>query len=241
MAETASILSPDKTVLIPDERSGCPMANMISADALRELKSKHPDAAVVCYVNSTAEVKAESDLCCTSANAVDIVNSIEPNRPVIFVPDKFLGTWTAGKTGRDLILWEGYCPTHASITPSDVERAREQHPDAVLMVHPECLPEVTEMADAVESTSGMCRFAAATDAKEIIVGTESGLVHRLQRENPEKTFYRISRAAVCPNMKLHTLEKVLWSLQEMKTVVRVPEEIAERARAAIDAMVSVGR
>jgi quinolinate synthase len=241
MAETAAILSPNKTVLIPDENSGCPMANMISAEKLRELKAEHPDAAVVCYVNSTAEVKAESDMCCTSANAIEIVNSIQPDRPVIFVPDKFLGSWTAEKTGRDLILWEGYCPTHASITPTDVEKAREKHPGAVVMVHPECLPEVSRMADVVESTSGMCRFAAESDADEIIVGTEKGLIHRLRRENPGKTFHPISPAAVCPNMKLHTLEKVLWSLQERETVVSVPEETAERARQAIDAMVSVGR
>lgn len=241
MAETASILSPDKTVLIPDEKAGCPMADMISADELRGMKSDHPDAAVVCYVNSTAEVKAESDLCCTSANAVKIVESIDPDRPVIFVPDKYLGTWTARQTGRDLILWEGYCPTHASITPTDVEKARREHPDAVVMVHPECLPEVAQMADAVESTSGMCRFAAETDADEILVGTEIGLIERLRRENPGKDFYAVSSAAVCPNMKLHTLEKILWSLEEMQTEVRVPPDVAEKARRSIEAMVEVGR
>ncbi|MFP4176404.1 MAG: quinolinate synthase NadA [Candidatus Brocadiia bacterium] len=241
MAETASILCPDKTVLIPDPKSGCPMADMVTAEELRELKREHPDAVVVCYVNSTAEVKAESDLCCTSANATQIVESIDPDRPVIFVPDKYLGRWTALKTGRDLILWEGYCSTHASITPTDVERAREKHPDAEVVVHPECLTEVSRMADAVESTSGMCRFAARTQAEEIIVGTEIGLIERLRRENPDKTFYPVTSAAVCPNMKLHTPEKVLWSLEEMETRVSVSDDIAQRARGAIDAMVEIGR
>lgn len=241
MAETASILSPQKTVLIPDEKSGCPMANMITAEQLRAMKREHPDAVVVCYVNSTAEVKAESDLCCTSANAAKVVQTIDPERPVIFVPDKYLGAWTAKQTGRDIILWEGYCPTHASITPSDVEHAREEHPDAIVMVHPECLPEVSEMADAVESTSGMCRLAAETDADEIIVGTEIGLIERLRRENSGKNFYPVTSAAVCPNMKLHTLEKVLWSLQEMETVVDVPEKTARKAKRAIDGMISIGR
>ncbi len=241
MAETASILSPDKKVLIPDEKSGCPMANMITAEQLRSMKQQHPEAVVVCYVNSTAEVKAESDLCCTSANAAKVVETIDPERPIIFVPDKYLGAWTAKQTGRDIILWEGYCPTHASITPSDVDAARQEHPEALVMVHPECLPEVSEMADAVESTSGMCRLAAESDADEILVGTEIGLIERLRRENPEKNFYPVTSAAVCPNMKLHTLEKVLWSLQELETVVDVPEETAEQAKQAIDGMISVGR
>jgi quinolinate synthase len=241
MAETASILSPDKTVLIPDEKSGCPMANMITAEQLRSMKQEHPEAVVVCYVNSTAEVKAESDLCCTSANAAKVVETIDPERPIIFVPDKYLGAWTAKQTGRDIILWEGYCPTHASITPSDVDAARQEHPEALVMVHPECLPEVSEMADAVESTSGMCRLAAESDAHEILVGTEIGLIERLRRENPEKNFYPVTSAAVCPNMKLHTLEKVLWSLQELETVVDVAEETAEQAKQAIDGMISVGR
>ncbi|MFW6456714.1 MAG: quinolinate synthase NadA [Planctomycetota bacterium] len=241
MAETASILCPDKTVLIPDEKSGCPMANMVTAEQLRSMKEKHPEAVVVCYVNSTAEVKAESDLCCTSANAAKVVETIDSDRPIIFVPDKYLGAWTAKETGRDIILWEGYCPTHASITPRDVEKAREKHPNAIVMVHPECLPEVSEMADAVESTSGMCRVASETDAKEIIVGTEVGLIERLRRENPEKSFYPVTSVAVCPNMKLHSLEKVLWSLQEMETVVDVPDRTAEQAKRAIDGMISVGR
>lgn len=240
MAETASILCPDKTVLIPDPSAGCPMANMISAPQLRALKQQHPDAVVVCYVNSTAEVKAECDLCCTSANAAAVVNSIEPGRPVIFVPDKYLGAYTAAQTGRDMILWEGYCPTHVRIMPEDVERARAEHPDAVVMVHPECLLEVSRLADAVESTSGMCRFARETDAKEIVLGTETGMLYRLRKENPDKAFYPLSDAAVCPSMKKNTVEKVLWSLEEMQHEVRVPEQTRVRALRAIEAMVATG-
>lgn len=241
MAETASILSPGKTVLVPDPSAGCPMADMIDATSLRAMKMEHPEAAVVCYVNSSAEVKAESDLCCTSANAADVVESIEPDRPVIFVPDKFLGAWTAGRTGRDLILWEGYCPTHVSITPQDIERARRQYPDALVMAHPECLPEVSRMADAVESTGGMCRLARESEAEEFVVATEVGLLSRLRRENPGKRFHAASRAGVCPNMKRNTLEKVLWSLQEMEHEVKVPEGVADRARRALEAMVKAGR
>mgnify|MGYP001101788105 CR=1 FL=1 len=241
MAETASILCPQKTVLMPDLRSDCPMARMITAEELRALKRRHPQAVVVCYVNSTAEVKAESDLCCTSANAVEIVGAIEPGRPVIFVPDKYLGAYASAQAGRELILWEGYCPTHACILPEDVERARAEHPEAVVMVHPECLPEVCALADAVESTSGMCRFARQTHARQIAVGTEVGLLYRLRRENPQKDFYPLCEAAVCPNMKRNTLEKVLWSLEEMQHEIRVPEPVRALARHAIEAMVSTGR
>lgn len=241
MAETASILCPDKTVLMPDPRSDCPMARMITAGELRALKLRHPGGVVVCYVNSTAEVKAESDLCCTSANAVEVVGAIEPGKPVIFVPDKYLGAYAAARAGRELILWEGYCPIHACILPEDVERARAEHPGAVVMVHPECLPEVSARADVVESTSGMCRFARQTDARQIVVGTEVGLLYRLRKENPEKVFYPLSEAAICPNMKRNTLEKVLWSLEEMRHEVRVPEEVRGRARRAIEAMVAAGQ
>lgn len=240
MAETASILCPDKTVLLPEPKAGCPMADMIDAARLNELKTEHPGAAVVCYVNSSAEVKAESDLCCTSANACDVIASIEPDRPIIFVPDKYLGAYAAAQTGRDLILWKGYCPIHVAITPGRVERAKAEHPDAVLMVHPECLPAVTRMADAVRSTSGMCRFARDSDARQFIVGTEVGLLYRLRKENPEKAFFPASEAAVCPNMKRNTLEKVLWSLEDLGHEVRVPEEVRSRARRALDAMVGAG-
>ena len=241
MAETASILCPDKLVLIPDPNSGCPMADMITADQLRKLKARHPDAVTVCYVNSTAAVKAESDLCCTSANATEIVQAIEPGRPVIFVPDKYLGSYAARQTGRRLILWEGYCPTHAAITQEHVEAARAEHPDAAVMVHPECLPAVCEGAAAVLSTSGMVRFAHETDAPEVIVGTEIGLLHRLKKESPDKEFIPASPAASCSNMKLTTLDKILWSLEDMRHEVRVDEQTRARAIGALDAMVAAGR
>ncbi len=240
MAETAAVLSPDKAVLLPEPEAGCPMADMITAPQLRELKARHPDATVVCYVNSSVEVKAESDLCCTSANAAAIVASVPSDTPVIFVPDKYLGAWAAEQTGRELILWEGYCPTHACITPDDIERARLEHPDALIMVHPECLTQVCRMADVVASTSGMCRTARETDVREIVVGTEKGLIYRMEMENPDKRFYHLSPAALCPNMKLNTLEKVLWSLQEMRHEVTVPPDIAERAETALRAMINSG-
>ncbi len=240
MAETAAMLSPEKTVLLPEPNAGCPMADMITADQLRDLKSKHPDAEVLCYVNSSAEVKAESDRCCTSANAAEVVEAVPPEKEIIFVPDKYLGAWTAEKTGRDMILWEGYCPTHACITTDDIDKARGEHPEAMIMVHPECLTEVCRMADVVESTSGMCRAASETDKKEVVVGTEKGLINRLEAENPEKKFFHISPAAICPNMKLNTLEKVLWELQEMEHEITVPEDVAERARESLQAMINSG-
>jgi len=241
MAETASILCPDKTVLLPEPEAGCPMADMITAEQLRDLKARNPEAVVVCYVNSTAEVKAESDLCCTSANACEVIGSVEPDRPIIFVPDKYLGMYAAAQTGRDLILWQGYCPIHVAITPGRVQRAKAEHPGAVLMVHPECIPPVTRMADAVRSTSGMCRFARDSDARQFIVGTEIGLLYRLRKENPEKEFFPASEAAVCPNMKRNTLEKVLWCLEDLRHEVRVSEDVRTRARRALDAMVGAGK
>jgi len=238
MAETASILCPNKRVLIPEPAAGCPMANMITADQLKPLKARHPGAAVVCYVNSTADVKAECDLCCTSANAAEIVSSVEPGRPIIFVPDKYLGAWTASRTGRNLILWEGYCPTHAAITPEHIQAARREHPGAVVMAHPECIPAVTQAADAVRSTSGMLRFARESDAREFIVATEIGLLYPLRKENPDKRFYPATTAASCANMKRTTLEKVLWCLEDMRNEVRVDEEVRRRALAALNAMVA---
>ena len=239
MAETASILCPDKVVLMPDAGADCPMARMITAAQLRELKGRHPGAVVVCYVNSSAEVKAESGVCCTSANAEAVINSVEKDRPVIFVPDKYLGTYAASRTERELILVHGYCPTHMCILPDDITRLRERYPGAKVMVHPECTPEVTAIADVVTSTSGMCRYAGECDAKVFIVGTEVGLLHRLRRENPSKDFIPASEQAVCPNMKLHTPEKVLWALEDLQHEVRVPEDIQRKARRSLDRMLSI--
>ncbi len=237
MAETASILSPDKTVLLPDENAGCPMADMISTEQLRRLKESHPEAMVVCYVNSSAEVKAESDYCCTSANAVDVVNSLDEEQQIIFVPDQYLGRYVVNETGRDMVLWNGYCSTHVRIREADILRRKEEHPEAAVMVHPECVEPVCNLADEILSTGGMCRYARTDDIDEFIVGTESGIIHRLEKENPGKRFYPASEQAICPNMKLITLEKVLWSLEDMKHKVAVPDEIRVKARRAVDRMV----
>jgi quinolinate synthase len=238
MAETAAILCPDRTVLLPDIDAGCPMADMITADALREKKEELPDAAVVCYVNSSADVKAESDICCTSANAVRVVDALD-DEEILFVPDQYLGHYVSTKTDKKIHLWPGYCPTHARIQPEDITRLKKEHPDARALVHPECRPEVIELADAVLSTSGMCRYAQETDAREIIVGTESGIIYRMQKENPDKTFIPISDKAICPDMKKITLEKVLWSLKEMSPQVTVPEPVRVRAKRAVDWMLEI--
>lgn len=239
MAETASILSPDKHVLLPAENAGCPMVDMLPLERLRELKRENPEAVVVTYVNSSAEMKAESDYCCTSSNAVQVVENIPRDRPVIFVPDQHLGSYVQEQTGRDLILHQGYCPTHSRILVEDIERKRQEHPNAEVMVHPECRADVRHVADYVESTGGMCRRARETDADEIIVGTEIGLIYRLREENPEKSFYAVSEAAVCPNMKQINLQTVLWSLEQDKYVVDVPEDIREQASQAVQRMVSI--
>ena len=237
MAETAKILSPQKTVLLPDEHAGCPMANMINGRQLRALKEKHPGAKVLCYVNTSAEVKAECDLCCTSANAVTMVQkALKDEKEIIFVPDKYLGDYVEGRTGRRFILWNGYCPTHARILPQDIVKAKALHPEADVIAHPECTPEVRALADRVASTEGMCRYVKETKAREVIVGTEIGIIHRLKKENPEKVFYPASEQAVCPNMKLITLEKVLWALEDMQPEIDVPPEMTSKARRCIERM-----
>jgi quinolinate synthase len=235
MAETASILCPDKVVLLPDINAGCPMANMITAEGLRAKKKEHPRAMVVCYINSSAEVKAESDICCTSANAIEVVESLAA-REILFIPDQYLGDYVSSKTGKKMILWPGFCPTHVRIKPERIKELRREYPQAKVVVHPECKPEVIALADEVASTSGMCRYARREDVREMIVGTEIGLIHRLRKENPGKRFIPVSEQAVCPNMKLITLEKVLWSLEEMSPEVKVPQEIRLKAIAAVDKM-----
>jgi len=239
MAETASILSPEKIVLLPDINAGCPMANMIDAKKLKKLKMEYPEAIVVAYVNTTAEVKAESDICCTSANAVKIVESLERDREVIFIPDKYLGQYVSSKTSKKMIYWNGYCPTHVKILPEDIIRQKEKHPDAEVIVHPECTPEVIKLANAVCSTSGMVKYAKETKAKELIIGTEVGIIYRLKKENPDKRFYPASELAICPNMKLTNLEKVLWVLENMKNEVKVPKEIQVRAIQPVNKMLSI--
>jgi quinolinate synthase len=224
---------------MPDISAGCPMANMIKAVDLKKLKEKYPKAVIVGYVNTPAEVKAELDICCTSTNAVAVVNALRDKEEIIFVPDKYLADFVEKKTGKKLIKWNGYCPTHVKILPEDIKREKKFHPQAKVIVHPECLPEVVALADAALSTSKMCQFARETDAKEIIVGTEVGLIYRLKKDNPSKEFYPVSEAAVCPNMKRTTQEKILWSLEELKEEVKVPDEIRRRAKKAIDKMLQI--
>ncbi len=239
MAETASILCPDKKIIMPDVSAGCPMANMITAADIRKLRKEHPRAVVVGYVNTPAEVKAELDICCTSSNAVAVVNSLKDKEEIIFVPDKYLADYVSKKTGRRLISWNGFCPTHIKILPEDIKREKQFHPAAKVVVHPECLPSVLALADEVLSTSKMCQYAKETDAREIIVGTEVGLIYRLKQDNPTKEFYPAAERAVCPNMKRTTEEKILWSLEELKEEVRVPDDIRRRAINAINKMLEI--
>lgn len=237
MAQTAKLLSPDRTVLMPDPTAGCPMADMITPQQLRRFKAEHPGAPVVAYVNTTAEVKAESDICCTSANAVKIVESLDADT-VLFIPDMHLADWVARHTDKQIIPWGGYCPTHVRINPATIEYMKQQQPDAVVIVHPEARHEVLDMADKVASTGGMVKFARETEAREIIVGTEEGMVYRLRRENPDKTFYTVPHT-VCPNMKKTTAAKVVASLENMQYEIDIAPEIAERARRAVERMLEV--
>lgn len=239
MAETAAILNPGKTVLIPDPTAGCPMADMVTAAQLRELKAKHPSAAAVCYVNSTAEVKAECDICVTSGNAERVMATFPPDHEIVFVPDQHLGSHIMGLLGRKYILWPGYCPTHAALSAKAISDARAAHPGAPVLVHPECARDVREAADERLSTGGMCRYARESAAKEILVGTEVGILHRLRQENPDKAFYPVNDRLVCPNMKKTTLENLAESLREMQHKVVVPEDIAVRARRAVEAMLAI--
>ncbi len=238
MAETAHILSPRKKVLLADINAGCPMADMINADQLRALKAEHPEALVVAYVNTSAAVKAETDICCTSANAATVVSNIPADRQIIFVPDRNLALYVEKKTGRELIKWEGYCPTHEYITADIIRKAKQEHPGALVIAHPECLPEVQDLADSLESTSGMIRYAKESEATEFIIATEMGLNHRLQKENPDKKFYSPTKKAICPNMKMTTLQKAFDTLQQERYEIRLDEETRARALAAVEAMVS---
>ena len=240
MAETASILSPDKIVLLPDIHAGCPMADMITAEGLRERKRGLPDATVVCYINSSAEVKAESAVCCTSANAVKVIESLDAEE-ILFVPDQYLGHYVSTRVNKKIVLWPGFCPAHIRIQPQYITNLRQEYPQAKVAVHPECRPEVIALADEVLSTGGLCSYAARKDVKEIIVGTEIGIIHRLRKENPGKKFIPVSEQAICPTMKLITLESVLRSLQEMTPGVKVPEEIRLKAKVAVDKMLEIGR
>jgi len=238
MAESASILSPEKLVLLPVPDAGCPMADMVTVKALREEKEKHPDAAVVCYVNSSAAVKAESDICCTSANAVNVVNSIE-NREIIFVPDKNLGAFVSLHTDKNIHLWSGYCHVHDNITENDIRSLRDLHPNAAFFAHPECRPEVLNFADRILSTSGIAREIGSSGSTEFIIGTEKEIVRSLKKKYPDKKFYPASEKTFCYNMKKITLESILNSLQNMEYEIHVPENVRVKARKALDRMLEI--
>lgn len=241
MAETAKILSPNKKVLLPKLESGCLMADMINLQQLREFKAKHPGLPVVCYINSTAEVKSECDICCTSSNAVKIVKSLGA-KEVLFAPDTYLGTWVQSQLeGVKVITYPGYCPTHLRIRPEDVEKMREKYPDALVLVHPECHQAVTKLADYVGSTTGIMKFAAESDKKTFIIATELGVVERLKRDYPEKEFVLVSEKAICPNMKWNHLEDILNALKYEQHEINVDEEIAKKAITCIDRMLEVSK
>ncbi len=239
MAETAAILSPEKTVLLPEVNAGCPMADMITAEQLRAKKKECPDAVVICYVNSSAEVKAESDICCTSANAVKVVRSVPADKRILFVPDRNLGHYVGLQSGREVIYWEGFCNTHDRLTAEQLQKAKQDHPGALVMVHPECRPEVVALADRIFSTSGMIRFAKESDHNEFILGTESGILHKIRKTAPGKKFFMASDELICPNMKATTLEKVKLSLEEMQPRIIVPDQIRDKALGAVERMIAV--
>lgn len=240
MAESAAILSPAKTVLLPEPDAGCPMADMVAAEALREEKKRRPGAAVVCYINSSAEVKAESDICCTSSNAVDVVRAVA-QKDVIFVPDMNLGAYISAKVPeRRFFLWDGYCPVHHAIDAGDVERARKLHPQALLLVHPECRPEVANAADFVGSTRQIIDYVAESGSTEFVIGTERGVLYSMKKDNPGKVFHLLSTSLACPDMKKTTLASVYNALNEMRYVVKLDEEIRVRAEKALNRMLNIG-
>lgn len=239
MAESAKILSPQKTVLLPEKDAGCPMADMVTADDVRRLKSQHPGAVVVCYINSSADVKAESDVCCTSSNAVKVVESIE-EKDIIFVPDKNLGSYVAKMVpDKNVILWDGYCITHHRVKIDEVKKVRELHPDAELLVHPECQPEVVESADFVGSTKQIIDHATQSSGSKFIIGTEMGVLYKLRKDNPEKTFYLLSQGMICVNMKKTTLESIYNSLKQMENKIELKEDVRVRAKKALDRMLKI--
>lgn len=239
MAQTAKILCPDKKVLLPRLESGCRMADMISLEQLREFKSKNPDIPSVCYINSTAEVKSECDICCTSSNAVKIVESLKAEK-ILFLPDTYLGKWVEAKLGNiEVIAYPGFCPTHVQIRPEDIEKARENYPDALVLAHPECHQEVTKLADFVGSTTEIMKYASNSNNKTFVIATEKGVVDRLKRDHPEKDFILIKDSIICPNMKWHTLIDIYNALEKEEHEINVDEEIASKALTCIDRMLNV--
>ncbi len=241
MAESAAILAPDKTVLLPRADAGCPMADMVTVEGLQKLKQQHPDATVVTYVNSSAAVKAESDICCTSSNAISVARSVSAKK-LLLVPDRNLGRYIAKQVpDKECICWEGYCPTHDKLAVEEITKAKNEHPDALFMAHPECTPEILELADHICSTSGMYEYASNSSAEKFIVGTENGILWRLKMENPTKQFIVPSTNLVCPDMKLTRLEDVLNCLQNMEPQITVAEDIRLKAKQALDKMLAAPR
>lgn len=241
MAESAKILSPEKTVLLPELNAGCPMADMVTAEALRDAKKKYPEAAVVCYINSSADVKAECDVCCTSSNAVSVIKSIK-QKDILFVPDKNLGSYVAKMVPeKNIILWEGYCITHHKIKADEVLRSKELHPDALLLVHPECQPEIANLADFVGSTKQIIDYAKASDHDKFIIGTEMGVLYQLKKDNPDKTFYMMSAGLICPNMKKTSLQSVHDALAFKKYEINLSEDIIKRASHSLNRMLEVNK
>lgn len=243
MAETASILCPDKTVIMPEAKAGCPMAKMLTDEELRKWKKQYPNATVVCYINTTAEVKAESDICCTSTSAHKIISSLKNTKEILFVPDQNLGNWVSKQfPDKKFILYPGYCSIHVNILPEYVIQLKKEHPKAEIVVHPECVPETIKLADQVLGTGGMLKYAKQSSSKEFIIGTENGLIYRLRKENPDKKFYAVAEHIICPNMKITTIEKILWSLEDVENPrypaakIALSEDIRIKAKKCIDRM-----
>lgn len=239
MAESAKILSPGKTVLLPNPRAGCPMADMITAQQVEQLRAQYPDASVVSYVNTNADVKALSDVCCTSSNAVSIVRAV-PARKVIFIPDKNLGSYVRKFVDKEMIIWDGYCPTHHHVYPAEVQRLKEQYPDAPFVCHPECRPEVVALADKVTSTSGIIKFTQEDPHRRFIIGTEEGILYQLRKNSPGKEFHLASHGFICPNMKRTRLEDVLLALEKNQEEIKLPPAIIEKARLPLERMIEMG-
>ncbi|TNJ62528.1 quinolinate synthase NadA [Paenibacillus hemerocallicola] len=238
MGESAKILAPNKTVIIPDERAGCPMADMVNVEGLKALKKRHPNAKVVTYINSSAEIKAETDICCTSANAVKVIQSVDADE-IIWVPDKNLGDYVSKFTDKKMIIWEGYCNTHDMLTVKDVMEMKAQHPNAQFVVHPECRPEVVKLGDFVGSTTAIIKYCKESDCREFIVGTEDGTGFQLRKDSPDKTFHFATKFLVCPNMKVNNLKKVVKCLETMQPQIYVPPQVAEKARLSLERMLQV--
>jgi len=238
MGESAKILNPNKTVIIPDERAGCPMADMVNVAGLRKLKAQHPNAKVVAYINTTADVKAETYICCTSSNAKQVIESIDSDE-IIWVPDKNLGHYVSQFTDKKMIIWEGYCNTHDQLSVEDIMNMKREHPNALVVVHPECRPEVVQLADYIGSTTGILKYCRESSYKEFIIGTEDGTRYMLEKESPDKTFHFASKYLVCPNMKVNNLKKCVEALETMKPEIYVPKDVADAARDSLERMLAV--